>query len=160
MKIRKQFQKQAEEPALLELGDKKFSRQILLEPETGGILSLGKSLFGDSSPTRRKRDGAATTSSAASQEGGAGGGQLQAGNLEVHVAAPVDQTTLQESLEESNSGSCGDWTLHQDDHNNARRKYARRSLRSAGAAGTLVVQAGTNGYSNGKAVVAKVRPRR
>ncbi|KAG0565992.1 hypothetical protein KC19_7G029600 [Ceratodon purpureus] len=156
MKIRKQFQKQAEEAAaLLEPGDKKLSRQVSLETENGGRLLLGKSLFGDSSPTRKKRDGGATTSSSAgSQEGGAGGG----GNLD--DAAPGDQTTVQESLEESNSGSCGDWTLLQDDHNNAKRKYARRSLRSAGAAGTLVVQAGTNGYANGKAVVAKVLQRR
>ena len=164
MKIRKQVQKQAlEGPALLqEPGDQKLSRQISVETAPGGRLSAGKSVIGDFSLTRRKRVGALTTSSATSKEGGAAGGHdLQSGpTLEVHVAAPVDQTPLQESLEESNSETCGDWTLHQDDHNNAKRKYARRSLRSAGPVpDALVVQPQINGPSNRQPVVAKVRPR-
>lgn len=132
MKIRKQLQKQAEEMAMVE---RKLSRQI----ETGGGLVA---LYGGSSP-------------AASEEGGHLPGGAQLG---VDDVAGVDQSGVQE--EDSNSGSCGDWTVHVEDHNNAKRKYARRSLRSAGAAGTLVVQAGINGtFSNGQAVVANVRIR-
>ncbi|XP_024385076.1 uncharacterized protein [Physcomitrium patens] len=170
MKIRKQVQKvldleSAGGSPLLETSEgDRFSRQISLETENGGRLLLGKSLFGDSSPPTKQID-ARTTST--SQDGALGCHQGPANNLvgEADMGAqgsPSEGDQTHESLEQSNSGSCGDWTLEQDHNLNTRRKYARRSSRSAGG-GTLVVQSG-NGYSNGNVVfashAAKVTQRR
>lgn len=159
MKIRKQVQKAVEPesaggPSSLETSEgNKFSRHITLETEKGGRLLLGKSLFGDSSPPR-KQAGARSTS--ASQGGALDHVQYPVNNslnqAEMRAqGSSLERDQTHESLEYSNSESWEGWTLGQD-HLNTRRKYARRSLRSAGA-GTLVLR-GENGYCNGNAVVA------
>lgn len=159
MKIRKQVQKAVEPesaggPPSLETSEgNKLSRHITLETEKGGRLLLGKSLFGDSSPPR-KQAGARSTS--ASQGGALDHVQYPVNNslnqAEMRAqGSSLERDQTHESLEYSNSESWEGWTLGQD-HLNTRRKYARRSLRSAGA-GTLVLRV-ENGYCNGNAVVA------